>query len=146
MEVSSFVTEPLHSRTKHFTSVMPPSSHSSEAAQGQWFGSGIRTPGGQRTVVMANCPIFPGYLFQLTLTNDISSLTLENEVSYSKCALHSKINIQLRLSVSTKAGGAAALSCVGFQPVKHSFTVGMWTRTPEVSLMSVYIWKEGQQL
>lgn len=64
-EVPSFLRGPLRSRTKHFTSVSPSSSHSSDAA---WIWNEEHLVARESTVVNANCLTNPGYPRQLLLT------------------------------------------------------------------------------
>lgn len=98
LEVSSFLTVQGQSRTKHFTSVMPPSSPSSEAAPGAMIRIWNEIKPGGQWENNGQCQL-PDHSKLLPPTNspDFYSRTLENDVSYSKGTLSSKVNIQLRL-------------------------------------------------
>lgn len=122
LEVCSFLPVQLQRRTKHFTSVMPPFSHSSEATQGQCFGSGIRSclVARERTVVNTNCLVTPGDHRPLTFLTEVSSPILENEVNYSEVTYtprkskHTAETYCWKQQLSTKAAGVSILCCAAW--------------------------------
>lgn len=122
LEVCSFLPVQLQRRTKHFTSVMPPFSHSSEATQGQCFGSGIRScpVARERTVVNTNCLVPPGDHCPLTFLTDVPNPTLENEVNYSEVTYtprkskHTAETYCWKQQLSTKGAEVSILCCAAW--------------------------------
>lgn len=129
-EVPSFLTRPLQSRTKHFTSVSPPSSHSSEAAWGQWFRSGISSPWWSEREQWSMPTAWP---IQATHAN---SCSLSSRFRKWSQLLNWYTSLKREPSAeahcgNTRAVGASMLLCSGLQPSEHSFTLGVWALTPE---------------
>lgn len=97
-------------------------SHSSEATQGQCFGSGIRScpVARERTVVNTNGLVPPGDHCPLTFLTDVSNPTLENEVNYSEVTYtprkskHTAETYCWKQQLSTKGAEVSILCCAAW--------------------------------
>lgn len=135
LEVPSFLTGPLRSRTKHFTSVSPPSSHSSEAARGQWFASGISNTWWPER---EQRPMPPARLPTPTLVTFPSDFRKWSQLLNRFTSLKSEPSAEAHCG-NTRAVGASTLLCGGgLRPLKHSLTLGARAVTPE-GLLSVCV-------